>query len=320
MAKRILFVTSTRVGDAILSTGLLNRLLTDNPGARVTVACGPAAASLFAAVPGLERVIVLDKMLYSLHWLYLWWQCGRRLWDEMVDLRNSPMTYLIPARRRHRMGRTGAGHRLERLAEVMGVEGPPPEPKLWASEADRAQATKLIPDGGPVLAIGPTANWRAKTWRQEHFAELVDRLSAPDGLFPGCRVAVFGRDDERPTVLRFIEGIPLERRIDLVGRVSLLEAFACMERASLYIGNDSGLMHLAAASGTPTLGLFGPSLDELYAPWGQFCDVVRGAGFKESFPENFDHRTSDSLMDCLTVDMAEDAVRKLWKRVTEAAA
>ena len=68
---RILFITSTRVGDAILSTGLLDYLITQYPGARVTVACGGAAATMFKAVPGLERIIVLDKMAFSLHWLRL---------------------------------------------------------------------------------------------------------------------------------------------------------------------------------------------------------------------------------------------------------
>ena len=64
---RILFVSSTRVGDAVLSTGLLDHLIDTHPGARITVACGPAAADLFRAVPGLERIIALEKMVGSLH-------------------------------------------------------------------------------------------------------------------------------------------------------------------------------------------------------------------------------------------------------------
>src|SRR4051812_47715695 len=58
---KLLFVTSTRIGDAVLSTGLLDHLVTRHPGIRVTVACGVATGPLFAAVPGLDRVIVLDK-------------------------------------------------------------------------------------------------------------------------------------------------------------------------------------------------------------------------------------------------------------------
>ena len=317
-----LFVTSTRVGDAILSTGVLSRLLDENPGLRVTVACGPAAASLFEAVPGLERIIVLDKMLGSLHWAYLWAQTVRRRWDILVDLRNAPVTYLIGAGKRYRMVRSrGGGHRVLTLASVIGAEENPPSPKIWLDEPRRAAAKWLIPEGVPVLAIGPTANWRGKQWRGQSFAELIARLTAPGGILPGARVAIFGRDDERPMALPVIESVPQDRLLDLVGRIDLLTVCACMERAAFFIGNDSGLMHLAAASGIPTLVLFGPSPADQYAPWGPLCDHVQASlGFDEIFPEDFDHRNTDTLMDSLSVDQAEDAANELWARAREAAA
>lgn len=71
------------------------------------------------------------------------------------------------------------------------------------------------------------------------------------------------------------------RTIDLTGKVDLLTAYACLKRASLFIGNDSGLMHIAAAAGTPTIGLFGPSDERRYAPWGEHAMAVRG-------PRSFD--------------------------------
>jgi ADP-heptose:LPS heptosyltransferase len=188
-------------------------------------------------------------------------------------------------------------------------------PKLWTSTREENLAKELLPDGGPILAIGPTANWRAKTWRTEYFAELIQRLTSPSGILPGARVALLGRDDERPMALRLMDSIPDEKRIDLVGKLDLLTAYACLARSAFYIGNDSGLMHLAAASGVPTLGLFGPTKEELYAPWGENAAIVRtDLSFDEIFPKNFDHRTSNSLMDSLTVDMAEDGARALWQR------
>ncbi len=66
----------------------------------------------------------------------------------------------------------------------------------------------------------------------------------------------------------------LPEAIDFVGKLSLPEAAACLERAALYVGNDSGLMHLAAATGTPTLGLFGPTPVAEYAPAGQRASAV----------------------------------------------
>ena len=109
---KLLFVTSTRVGDAILSTGLLNQLIRDNPEVRGPVACGPAAAQLFEAVPNLDRIIVLDKML-SLHWLRLWVLCVGSFWGLVVDLRNALVTYFL-------FRRTG-GHDARRVDQRFGV-------------------------------------------------------------------------------------------------------------------------------------------------------------------------------------------------------
>jgi ADP-heptose:LPS heptosyltransferase len=112
---------------------------------------------------------------------------------------------------------------------------------VWISDDARVVASTLIPEGPPVLAIGPTANWTAKMWRPEYFVELIQRLTGAGGIMPGARVAVFGRDDERPMALQVIEAIPEDRRIDLVGRIDLPTAAACLARAHFYVGNDSGL-------------------------------------------------------------------------------
>ncbi|MDX2291719.1 MULTISPECIES: glycosyltransferase family 9 protein, partial [Streptomyces] len=66
--------------------------------------------------------------------------------------------------------------------------------------------------------------------------------------------------------------------VDLVGRLTIPEAAACLRRCALFVGNDSGLMHLAAAAGTPTLGLFGPTPAEEYAPSGPVTAVALAEG------------------------------------------
>ena len=70
----------------------------------------------------------------------------------------------------------------------------------------------------------------------------------------------------------------LPRAIDAGGRFSLTQTAAMLARCALYVGNDSGLMHLAAAAGTPTLGLFGPSRASEYAPTGALARWVEAPG------------------------------------------
>ena len=84
----------------------------------------------------------------------------------------------------------------------------------------------------------------------------------------------------------------------------------------MFIGNDSGLMHLAAASGIPTLGLFGPSPERRYRPWGAHAAVVRTVQSYEELigAPDFDHRRSATLMDGLDVAAAVAAAQDLWRQ------
>ncbi|MGE0717934.1 MAG: glycosyltransferase family 9 protein [Alphaproteobacteria bacterium] len=319
----LLFVTATRIGDAILSTGVLGRFTACWPDAPVTVACGPVAAPLFAHLPGLERVHVMAKRPRGGHWLDLWRAAVGRRWDAVVDLRGSVLAWLLAARTRRvrrRWRLADDRHRVVELAAAFGF-APPPAPRLWLGEADRAAAQRLLPPGDPVLAIGPTANWAGKEWRAERFAELARRLTSPGGPLPGARVAVLAAAAERGRAQPVLDALAPDRRIDLVGE-DLLTAAACLERAALFVGNDTGLMHLAAAAGAPTLGLFGPSDERHYAPWGERTAVVRtpqSAAALVGTP-GFDHRTTGTLMDGLSVESVEAAATALARRPAGAAA
>ena len=264
---RILFVTATRIGDAVLSTGLLDHLLRTHPEARITVACGPAAAGVFTRMPGLERLIVLRKRRWSLHWLLLWLQVGFVRWDLVVDLRASALAWTLRARRRA-IGKGGRrpGHRLQHLAALLNLS-PPPLPVAWTAPEDEARAAALLP-GGPWLVLGPTANWSEKVWPAPRFVETARALTGPGGSLAGARIAVLGGPGEVERIMAtpVLEALP--GSVNLVGWLELPEVAAVLRRAALFLGNDSGLMHLAAAAGAPTLGLFGRSNPAEYGPSG----------------------------------------------------
>ncbi len=317
----ILFVTATRIGDAVLSTGLISYLIDRYPGARLTIAAGSVAAPLFSLVPGLERLVVIEKRRWSLHWLPLYAAVAARRWDLVVDLRGSALAWLLRSGQRRVMAKGDAGeHRVRQLGRLFALD-PPPVPLLWTGPQHERGAAALIAPGGPVLAIGPAANWRGKQWRGDRFAELAGRLTATAGLLPGARVAVLAAGHERRQARPVLEAIPDDRRIDLVGRIDLLTAAAVLRRCALFVGNDTGLMHIAAACATPTLGLFGPSPSRQYAPWGPRADFVCSVDAPATmFGPGFDHRTTDSLMDGLSIDAVEAAAGRLWGRVASAAA
>ena len=267
---RILFITSTRLGDAVLSTGLLDYMARTWPEGKVTVACGPLPASIFEGFRNVERVIALKKQKYNGHWVKLWKQVAMTRWDVVVDLRNSAVSRLVLAKKRYVFGsRKGeALHKVEQAAYLMKLPTIP-APHLYFTKAQEDFAISLIPDApGMVLGVGPSANWIGKTWPAANFIEVIHWLTSKDGLMPNARVAVFAAPGEEAQALPVLHAVPEDKRIDGIAKGNPGEVAAALARCDFYMGNDSGLMHAAAAAGVPTLGLFGPSYPHLYAPWG----------------------------------------------------
>lgn len=303
LSMKILFITSSRIGDAVLSTGLLDYLIRNNPDCEVTVACGPLVVSLFEGCPQIKCVVPLKKEKWNGHWLKLWKQVAGTRWDIVVDLRDSAVSRLVLAQKRYIFGKCidKSKHKVEQNAQVMGLSELP-SPRLWLSKAQKEKAEALIPGAGKVLAVGPTANWIGKTWPAERFIEIVRFMIESGGVMDGARVAVFGAPGEEDDAYRVFESIPKDRRLDLIAKGSPGVAAAALARCDFYIGNDSGLMHCAAAAGVPTIGLFGPSYPHIYAPWGAHTDYVRTPesfdeliDFEGYNPKTLDHSLMDSL-------------------------
>ncbi len=262
---RILFITATRIGDAVLSTGVLNELHRRHPDAAITVACGPLAVSLFKRFPGVVDVIALAKRPFAAHWVSLWRRVRQVRWDLVVDLRRSLIPYFVRAARRHRLGPTDpARHRAEFLPTVLGIDHAL-EPIIPGLAVDSGATAELI-------AIAPMAARADKTWPIDRYVELTRRLLA--GPCAGLRVGVVAGPYEDHVVAPFT-ALGSSQIVPMVGNPDLMEVAAALARCRLFVGNDSGISHLAAAVGTPTLALFGPTEPANYAPRGRCARVVR---------------------------------------------
>jgi ADP-heptose:LPS heptosyltransferase len=281
----ILFITATRIGDAVLSSGLIKRLHDEIPQASFTIVAGPVAAPLFAEVPGLDEVIVFAKAKDGRHWFDLWRRVRKRRWGLIVDMRGSGIARFLSAKRRAIYHRPSGPlvHKVIEAARVLRIEDDPAPPYIFTSPSIEAYADELTAGSGPILALAPAANWVGKTWPLERFSQVAIRLLRnPGAPLENGRLMVLGGRGEANLGRDLREVVPRGQLIDLAGKVDLLTAYACLRRARLFIGNDSGTMHLAAAAGIPTLGLFGPSDERHYAPWGPNARTVRGArGFEQ---------------------------------------
>lgn len=311
----ILFITATRIGDAVLSSGLIKRLADEIPDARFTIVAGPDAAPLFGHVPNLDRVIVMEKAKGGGHWFELWRKVRHTKWGLIVDLRGSGISRFLSTKRRaiHRKS-VEPVHKVMEAARTLRIEDSPAPPHIFTDPDVEAYADELTRGSGPILAMAPSANWIGKTWPVERFAQVAMRLlREPGSPMLGGRLMVLGGpgDEKAANTLR---DVARKGFIDLAGKADLVTAHACLQRARLFIGNDSGAMHLAAAAGTPTIGLFGPSDERLYAPWGDHARVVRGARTFEQIRET-DPGFGQALchMMDLSVESVVSAARELLK-------
>ncbi|AOX16467.1 glycosyltransferase family 9 protein [Kozakia baliensis] len=276
---RILFITANRLGDAVISTGLLAALLRRDPQARVTVACGPVAASLFAPCPNVERIIRVGKKKWDLHWFDLWRACVGTRWDLVIDLRGSAISLFLRSKKRKILrGGRRPGARIGHVAALFKLN-PPPLPEVWTTPEQDQKAARLLPDGMRWLALAPTANWDGKIWPPENFLALAEKLCAQN-----LRPVVFygpGADEHARAelLLKQLPGV-----LDLGGDRPIGEVAALLRRCALFVGNDSGLMHVSAAAGVPTLGLFGPSRASEYAPSGPCASYIAAPGPEGSAP------------------------------------
>ena len=178
-------------------------------------------------------------------------------------LRGSALSLFLRTRKRAVMrGGRRPGHRLGHIGGALGLN-PAPLPVAWIGQSDRSKARVLLPAHRPIIVLAPTANWQPKVWPADRFAAVFYQVATPDAL----SVVLGGPGpDERALAAPLLALLP--DAIDLVGRLTLPEVSACLQQAALFIGNDSGLMHMAAAAGAPTIGLFGPTDAATYGPSG----------------------------------------------------
>ena len=171
--------------------------------------------------------------------------------------------------------------------------------------AAERRVAELTPSEG-FVHMHPASRWLFKCWPAERNAQLVDRLAAE-----GHQVVLTSASDET----MFIDQIlakTASKPLNLGGRLSLKELGALTARARLFIGVDSMPMHLAAAMGTPTVALFGPSSEDEWAPWNVEQRVVTST--HSCRPCRVDGCGGGKVSECLTllpVDAVHAAAREL---------
>jgi ADP-heptose:LPS heptosyltransferase len=164
----------------------------------------------------------------------------------------------------------------------------------------------------PIIGIHPGATWPAKRWLAERFGELADLIAAKIG----AQIVVTAGPNDNEAVEQ-MKGHSFAS-IKVLRDLPLRQLAAILSCCSAYIANDNGTMHIAAALGVPTIGIFGPGEEQIWFP---YSNEEGHAALRRDVPchpchLDFCNREGGGYMECmklLTVDDVFDAVRRTMK-------
>ena len=306
----ILYIAEADAEDAVLSSGTLAHLVEAIPHATFTVVGSPASAPLFADLPRLERLIVLDRD-GRWDWIALWNQVRETNWGLVVDMRGSTLSGKLRRQKRAVKGKILPDvHLVEQAARVLQLDEIP-APKLFVGRDAQEAADAFIPPGdGPILAIGPGVDWIGKRWPADRYAKVALSLLGEDGPLAGGRLMIVGEEADRDAAHSIRFAVKRERVIELQGRLTRLQTVAALSRADFYIGGDSLWTQLAVAAGVPAVGVFGPSDETLRRPWTGVA--VRGPRSLQEFID-LDPRLNQHIQHMM--DLPYERVLKASKKL-----
>ncbi len=336
--KRLLIRSTNWIGDAVMTTPAVCAIRSNFPSAHVSMLAKPWVAPVFAHCPYVDEIIVYDANGRH-HGVVGTVRLAKDLrayrFDAAILLQNAIEAALIAfmagipnrigfdtdARRMlltHPVHCTKAiksihqtGYYLKML-EGSGLVAGKQTLELSVGTENRHRAGRILSAHGitpvvRVVGLNPSATFGpAKQWFPERYAALGDRLNKD----LDATVLIFGGPSDRE-LGRTISRMMAAPSIDLSGRTTLDEAMALIDRCDVFVTNDSGLMHVAAALNTPLVAIFGSTNSTTTSPYSDTSRIVRvpiecSPCMKPVCP--LGHM---NCMKRVTVDMVVDAVKGL---------
>jgi predicted lipopolysaccharide heptosyltransferase III len=300
---KILLIRLRQIGDVVFTTPAIRAVRRKFPEARITYLVEPAAAAVVDGNSHLDHILIapLPRRVSRIREdVTLIRELRARRFDVAIDFHGGPrsslLSWLSGARRRIGYDIAGRGwmytdrvarprelrprHSVQNqwdLLQPLGIGAPDPihdpteMPKLPAAAARvdaRLKAAGVQPSE-PLVVIHVSAGNEFRRWPADSFEALIVSIATTN---PASRIIVTSGPSDRDAAARIIERarIRLASRADRIlasGDFDLAELRALLDRSALFIGGDSGPLHIAGTTGVAIVGLFGPTLPMRSAPW-----------------------------------------------------
>jgi heptosyltransferase-2 len=301
--KRILVLRYRFIGDTVLTVPFLRNLRYAEPDAYITWVVAPGSSDVVLGIPYVDELLYWDPVTIHADSRGAHRTFGAKLrfikelraekFDKAYVLKRSLSSALIAlfsgARERVGFDTEGRGllltkrvpyrhdqHEVANFLDVLRADGVPVRDdhlEFWTTIEEEGVANEIltregVEPGERLALIHPFAAIPQRGWHLEDFARLAIRLREH-----GLRVAVLGSPRERGIFdsARHLFGSDC---VDLVGKSSLRVTMAILRKATIFVGNDSGIMHLAAAAAIPLVALFGPQSPLKFGPWSERAKIL----------------------------------------------
>ena len=327
--QRILISRMKFIGDIVLTTPFIRSVRAACPDAFIAYLGEKNAVTLLERNPHLDDVIPFDFSRPTiLEQSRVALQLRRLRFDLAFDLFGNPrtalLTYLSGAPTRVGQAKKGRGrlytvqvhdderrktavefyNQFLRVVGLSPVEGPT---EIVLTAAEREGAWSLLPGvdrDRPLVGIQPGATWPAKKWLPERFGLLAARMVSELGV----QVVVTAGPRDADAVLTMRAAMPSPPMI--VRDLPLRQLAAVCAQCRVFVSNDAGPMHIAAAVGTPTIGIFGPGEEDIWFPYDQSLGHRALRKDVPCHPCHLDvcNRTGDGYMECMTLLAVDDVL------------
>ena len=282
----------------VLLTPALRALKIAYPQSYLSLLIRPLVADLMITHPYVDEIII-DSKRRGLNCLPSFWKSVSEIRQSGFDLavvlhptsfRNALIPFLAGIPERIGSNVSGRGilltktcsdrtdlhevHRYLRVLELIGIHESNAKLEFWHRDADRHAARQILATHGispkeNLIGVNLGTTWLTKRWSLENFAEVITQVQRRFD----ARILLTGSPAEIP-LDEALAGITKIEIINLIGKTTLMQLGALIERCALYLTCDSGPMHIAAAVGTPTVALFGPTSPIRHGPYGANHEVI----------------------------------------------
>jgi lipopolysaccharide heptosyltransferase III len=277
--EQILFITLSCVGDAVMTTSVLQALHKVYPKASIDIVADRRSDILFKNCPFRGDIFYKDKGKFLRGAPALIKQLAAKRYDVIVDLRTDGLAYLLKGEKRFTKW-NGESYGLHAVESLMGIirniygDQPIPVPHIWLEEDNIAFAKEIVAafPGNNILAIGPGCSGKKpeKFWPTKSYVLLANGLK---DIFD--TVLLLGGSGDKELVMEIVDELKLPY-IDMCDKTDLLQAAALLHLSKVFVGSDSGLGHVAAAVDTSTLSFFSVDDPERCLPWGPSASWLMG--------------------------------------------